>query len=70
MEDAEIAPALAVVNWNMAEVPVLAVAVWVAYEENMYCRFVKGAETRKLQEFALAVDVHVPAPEGKPPPVP
>lgn len=36
----------------------------------MYCRFVKGAATRKLQEFALAVEVHVPGPEGDPPPVP
>ena len=59
-----------VVNWNKADVPELAVAVWVAYEENMYCRFVKGAATRKLQEFVPAVAVHVPGPEGNPPPVP
>ena len=51
--------------------PVFAVAVWVATEANMYCRFVKGAETRKLQEFAVAgVAVHEPGPEGGPPPVP
>ena len=47
-----------------------AVAVWVGTEANMYCRFVKGAATRKLQEFVVVVAVHVPGPEGDPPPVP
>ncbi len=47
--------------------PVLAVAVWVGTEANMYWRFVNGAETRKLQDHVPAVVVQVP---GDPPPVP
>ena len=50
--------------------PEFAVALWVGTEANMYCRFVKGAETRKLQEFEVEVAVHEPGPEGDPPPVP
>jgi len=52
-------------------VPVLTFAVWVGTEANMYCRFVKGAATRKLQDHALVGVVgHEPGPEGNPPPVP
>ncbi len=50
--------------------PVFAFAVWVGTEANMYCRFVKGAATRKLQEYVAVVPVHEPGPEGDPPPVP
>ena len=73
MELPSIALEEVVVNSKKALVPELAVATWLAYEENMYWRFGKGAETRKLQDHppaGVVPVVHVPGPEGDPPPVP
>lgn len=70
-----IAAALAVatvVKVNWALVPALAakfVVLAAGSEENMNCSCGNGGLTRKLQEYVVAVAVHVPGP-GAPPPVP